>query len=109
MAGSFGYQAETAEISRRMGELSLLPRVRSAGAETIVVADGTSCRHQIGEGAGREAVHVARLLRQASHRAVNQEGLDPHEHGWRSPDTAPPADQPQSADPRSGNKEGTTG
>src|SRR3546814_8628589 len=47
MAGSFGYQAETAEISRRMGELSLLPRVRSAGAETIVVADGTSCRHQI--------------------------------------------------------------
>src|SRR3546814_14933341 len=91
MAGSFGYQAETAEISGRMGELSLLPRVRSAGAETIVVADGTSCRHQIGEGAGREAVHVARLLRQASDRAVNQEGLDSHEHSCRRPDPAPPA------------------
>src|SRR3546814_11660506 len=86
MAGSFGYQAETAEISRRMGELSLLPRVRSAGAETIVVADGTSCRHQIGEGAGRVAVHVARLLRQDSAGAVNQEGLDSLEPRCPRPD-----------------------
>jgi len=71
MAGSFGYQAETAEISRRMGELSLLPRVRAAGADCLVVADGTSCRHQIGEGAAREAFHVARVLRESSDRAVN--------------------------------------
>lgn len=71
MAGSFGYQAETAEISRRMGELSLLPRVRAAGAECLVIADGTSCRHQIGEGAAREAVHVARVLRESSDRALN--------------------------------------
>jgi Fe-S oxidoreductase len=71
MAGSFGYQAETAEISRRMGELSLLPRVRSAGAECLVIADGTSCRHQIGEGAAREAVHVARVLRESSDLALN--------------------------------------
>ncbi|RMD61259.1 MAG: FAD-binding oxidoreductase, partial [Alphaproteobacteria bacterium] len=55
MAGAFGYQAETAEISRRMGELGLLPRVRSATAETIIVADGVSCRHQIADGTGREA------------------------------------------------------
>jgi FAD/FMN-containing dehydrogenase/Fe-S oxidoreductase len=71
MAGSFGYQAETAEMSRRMGELSLLPRVRSAGAECLVIADGTSCRHQIGEGAAREAVHVARVLRESSDLALN--------------------------------------
>ena len=71
MAGSFGYQAETAEISRRMGELSLLPRVRAAGAEALVVADGTSCRHQIADGAGRDAIHVARLLRESSDLALN--------------------------------------
>jgi Fe-S oxidoreductase len=71
MAGSFGYQAETAAISRRMGELSLLPRVRSAGAECLVIADGTSCRHQIIEGAAREAVHVARVLRESSDLALN--------------------------------------
>jgi FAD/FMN-containing dehydrogenase/Fe-S oxidoreductase len=61
-AGAFGYQAETAEISRAMDERSLLPRVRAAEADAIIVADGTSCRHQIADGAGREAVHVARVL-----------------------------------------------
>ncbi|MGD1879656.1 MAG: FAD-binding and (Fe-S)-binding domain-containing protein [Kiloniellaceae bacterium] len=71
MAGSFGYQAETAEISRQMGELSLLPRVRSAGVDALIIADGTSCRHQIDEGAGRQAVHVARLLRESSDLALN--------------------------------------
>jgi hypothetical protein len=45
-----------------MAELSLLPAVRQADADTIVVADGTSCRHQIKDGAGREALHVARVL-----------------------------------------------
>jgi FAD/FMN-containing dehydrogenase/Fe-S oxidoreductase len=65
MAGAFGYQAETYEVSCKMGELSLLPRVREAGAGAIVVADGTSCRHQIADGAGREALHVARVLERA--------------------------------------------
>jgi FAD/FMN-containing dehydrogenase/Fe-S oxidoreductase len=62
MAGAFGYQAETAEISRAMGELSLLPAARAADADTVLVADGTSCRHQIEDGAHRKAVHVASLL-----------------------------------------------
>ncbi len=62
MAGAFGYQAETQEVSRAMGELSLLPAVRKADARTIIVADGTSCRHQIADGADREALHVARLI-----------------------------------------------
>jgi FAD/FMN-containing dehydrogenase/Fe-S oxidoreductase len=61
MAGAFGYQAETADISRKMGELSLLPAARNAG-DAVLVADGTSCRHQIEQGAGKQAVHVASLL-----------------------------------------------
>ncbi len=61
MAGSFGYEAEHHAISLKMAEMSLLPAVRKA-ADAIVVADGTSCRHQIVDGAKREAWHVARLL-----------------------------------------------
>ena len=64
MAGSFGYDASHYEVSMRMGELSLLPRVRSE-PDALVVADGTSCRHQIRDGASREAVHVARVLEAA--------------------------------------------
>jgi FAD/FMN-containing dehydrogenase/Fe-S oxidoreductase len=62
MAGAFGYHADTIEESRAMGELSLLPAVRKAPDDAIIVADGTSCRHQIHDGAGREAIHVARVL-----------------------------------------------
>jgi len=62
MAGAFGYGKETIDVSLAMGELSLLPAVRKAPEDAIIVADGTSCRHQIHDGAGREAVHVARVL-----------------------------------------------
>src|SRR5215813_7008938 len=62
MAGSFGYHSETIDVSVAMGELSLLPAARKAPADAVLVADGTSCRHQIKDGAGREAVHVARVL-----------------------------------------------
>lgn len=62
MAGAFGYQTETANVSRAMAELSLLPAVRKAEAEAVIVADGTSCRHQIAEGSDRTAVHVVRLM-----------------------------------------------
>ncbi|HVL34274.1 MAG TPA: 4Fe-4S dicluster domain-containing protein, partial [Burkholderiales bacterium] len=61
MAGSFGYEAEHYAISMRMAELALLPEVRKV-PDALVVADGTSCRHQIADGAAREAWHVARLL-----------------------------------------------
>ncbi|WP_422096962.1 FAD-binding and (Fe-S)-binding domain-containing protein [Variovorax sp.] len=61
MAGSFGYEASHYEVSMRMAEASLLPAIR-AKPGAIVVADGTSCRHQIADGAQREAVHVAVLL-----------------------------------------------
>ena len=65
MAGAFGYQAETYEISLAMGELSLLPRVREAEAATLIVADGFSCRHQIRDGTKRAAIHVAEALDRA--------------------------------------------
>ena len=65
MAGSFGYDAGHYEVSMKMGELSLLPKVRESSADTLIVADGTSCRHQIRDGAAREAVHVARVLQAA--------------------------------------------
>jgi len=65
MAGAFGYEAEHFDVSMKMAELNLLPAVRRAGADTLIVADGTSCRHQIADGAGRTAVHVARVLEQA--------------------------------------------
>jgi Fe-S oxidoreductase len=62
MAGAFGYGADTIDVSLKMGELSLLPAVRKAAPDTIIVADGTSCRHQIHDGTGREALHTARVL-----------------------------------------------
>ena len=65
MAGSFGYEAEHYETSIAMAELSLLPAVRKADADTIVVADGTSCRHQIADGSDRQAIHVAQVLERA--------------------------------------------
>jgi Fe-S oxidoreductase len=65
MAGAFGYGADTIEISRAMGELSLLPAVRAAPADTLIVADGTSCRHQIRDGSGRAPMHVARVLQKS--------------------------------------------
>ncbi len=62
MAGAFGYEKEHYEISMKMAEASLLPAVRQAPADALIVADGTSCRHQIEAGAARPAIHVARLL-----------------------------------------------
>jgi Fe-S oxidoreductase len=62
MAGAFGYHAEHYETSMAMGELSLLPAVREAPTTTRIVADGTSCRAQIQDGTGREAVHAAIIL-----------------------------------------------
>jgi Fe-S oxidoreductase len=65
MSGSFGLEAEHYEASRQMGELALLPAVRAAAPDALIVADGFSCRHQIKDGSGREAMHVAVLLARA--------------------------------------------
>jgi len=65
MAGTFGYEAAHFEASMKMAELKLLPAVRSADESTIVVADGVSCRHQIRDGAKRDAIHVSLVLASA--------------------------------------------
>jgi Fe-S oxidoreductase len=70
MAGSFGYGADTYDVAMRMGELSLLPACRGAGPDTTIAADGFSCRHQVEHGAGRRAVHVARILWKAMSEAA---------------------------------------
>jgi Fe-S oxidoreductase len=71
MAGAFGYGAETYQASIEMAELSLLPAVRRADQATIVVADGTSCRHQIKDGTERPALHAARVLAMSLDRATS--------------------------------------
>ncbi len=69
MAGAFGYGADTYQTSMEMAELSLLPAVRRAEQATLIVADGTSCRHQIKDGSARSALHVARVLAMSLDRA----------------------------------------
>lgn len=65
MAGSFGLQAATQAVSKRLAEVALLPAVRAVEASAPVLADGFSCRHQIRDGSGRQPLHVAQLLQQA--------------------------------------------
>ncbi len=65
MAGAFGYEARHHAVALQMAELSLLPAVRAAGPDVVLVADGTSCRHQIKDGSGRRALHVAEVLQAA--------------------------------------------
>ena len=63
MAGSFGFEADHYDLSMHVGELALLPAVRRAAADTVIVADGFSCREQIRQATGRKAVHLAEALR----------------------------------------------
>ncbi|MEA2892064.1 MAG: hypothetical protein QOI05_2857 [Bradyrhizobium sp.] len=72
MAGAFGYGADTYDVSLQMAEASLLPAVRRADAKTLIVADGTSCRHQIADGTERATLHVARVL------AMSLDGAQPN-------------------------------
>jgi Fe-S oxidoreductase len=62
MAGAFGYEAEHFEVSKAVGELSLLPAVRAAGADTLIVAPGTSCREQIEQLGGRKPLHPVQIV-----------------------------------------------
>jgi Fe-S oxidoreductase len=62
MAGSFGYEAEHVDASLHMAELSLFPRIRNSDNNTLLIADGISCRHQIHGGLGRQSLHIAKVL-----------------------------------------------
>ncbi|BDX39226.1 oxidoreductase [Tenuifilaceae bacterium CYCD] len=65
MAGSFGYEKEHYELSLKVGELVLFPEIRKTPENTIIVAPGTSCRHQIADGTGRIALHPIEVMRNA--------------------------------------------
>lgn len=76
MAGSFGYEAgEHYEVSQACGERVILPKVREAAKETLILADGFSCREQIEQGTGRRALHLAQVLRMTQERANDAEFL----------------------------------
>ena len=74
MAGGFGFETEHYDVSMKCAERVLLPRVREASAETLVIADGFSCREQIAQGTHRLALHLAEVLDQA-HRSIAKEGV----------------------------------
>ena len=62
MAGSFGYEKEHYDLSMKVGELVLFPAIRKAQKGTLIVAPGTSCRHQIHDGTGSRAQHPVEVL-----------------------------------------------
>jgi hypothetical protein len=65
MAGSFGFERDKADVSVKIGELVLLPAVRTAPRDCLVIADGYSCREQIAQCTDRHAVHLADVLKMA--------------------------------------------
>ncbi len=65
MAGSFGYEKEHYDVSMQIGEQTLFPAVRKAPEDTLIGANGTSCRHQIKDGTGRIAKHPITILKEA--------------------------------------------
>ena len=83
MAGSFGFEQHKYALSQKIGERALLPAVRAAAADTLVIADGFSCREQILQGSGRRALHLAQVLQ----RAI--------QHGQAPPFDAKPTQAPQ--------------
>jgi FAD/FMN-containing dehydrogenase/Fe-S oxidoreductase len=70
MAGAFGFEKEKYEISKAIGELELLPAVRQAPTDWLIVADGFSCREQIAQETDRHALHLAEVLQMALHEAT---------------------------------------
>lgn len=77
MAGSFGFEHDKYDISMAIGELELLPAVRRAPADWLVIADGFSCREQIAQGSDRHALHLAEVLQMAL-AGASQPPADPY-------------------------------
>lgn len=71
MAGSFGYEKEHFDFSMQIGELKLLPEVRSSTEDTLIIASGTSCRSQVKDGTQRQAVHLAEAILSQVNPAIN--------------------------------------
>ena len=76
MAGSFGFERDKYDISMAIGELELLPAVRTAPADCLIIADGFSCREQIAQGTNRHALHLAEVLQMALEQDREQDDED---------------------------------
>jgi FAD/FMN-containing dehydrogenase/Fe-S oxidoreductase len=77
MAGSFGFEHDKYEVSAAIGELELLPAVRKAPADWLIIADGFSCREQIAQGTDRHALHIAEVLQMALEPSLQSAGPYP--------------------------------
>jgi Fe-S oxidoreductase len=84
LAGNFGFERKHYEVSRAAAERVLLPEVRAAGPQTLLLADGFSCRTQIGQLGGRRALHLAEVLLQALRMGAVDAGPDPEVDGART-------------------------
>jgi Fe-S oxidoreductase len=73
MAGPFGFQKDKFEVSQAVAERVLLPAVRNAAQDTVIVADGFSCREQVLQGTGKPAIHLAEVLKMALKRKDSSE------------------------------------
>ena len=82
MAGSFGFEDGKYDVSMAIGELELLPAVRQAPAESLIVADGFSCREQIAQGTDRQALHLAQVIQMALHEGTKGPGGDYPERSY---------------------------
>jgi len=83
MAGSFGFESDKYDISIAVGELELLPAVRKAPQDWLIIADGFSCREQIAQGSPRHALHLAEVLQMA----LNAKGEGPTEPSLPYPES----------------------
>jgi hypothetical protein len=69
MAGAFGFEKDKYDVSLAIGDLELLPAVRNASADALIIADGFSCREQIRQCTGRSAMHLAEVIRMGMRQA----------------------------------------
>jgi Fe-S oxidoreductase len=88
LAGSFGYETGHYDVSMKIGEHALLPAVRKAAKDALIIADGFSCRTQIEHGSGRKALHLAEVLQMALHDGEEGPPGDYPERGYAQPAAA---------------------
>jgi hypothetical protein len=91
MAGAFGFEAEHYEVSIACGERVLLPEVRKAGKDTLILADGFSCREQVRQTTDRVPLHVAEVLKMALDQGPRGPAGNFPESGYIQPDPAIPS------------------
>ena len=85
MAGAFGFEEKNYELSMRIGERVLLPKVRAASPETLIIADGFSCREQIEQGTDRQALHLSQVLQMALREGPDSPPVPLPERGYNEP------------------------